>query len=69
MIAAVIHIVGETRSFERTELTLRYLLGHAPSPPTIERLAHQIGGEWAALQENEVSDKDVVVPGGSRGVV
>ena len=62
MIAAVIHIVGETRSFERTELTLRYLLGHAPSPPTIERLAHQIGGEWAALQENEVSDKDVVVP-------
>ena len=45
MIAAVIHVVGETRSFERAELTLRHVLGHAPSPKTIERLAHQVGGE------------------------
>jgi hypothetical protein len=62
MIAAVIHVVGETRSFERAELTLRHVLGHAPSPKTIERLAHQVGGELAALHETQTMKKEVVVP-------
>jgi hypothetical protein len=62
MIAAVIHVVGETRSFERAELTLRHVLGHAPSPKTIERLAHQVGGELAALHAIQAAEKEVVVP-------
>jgi len=62
MIAAVIHVVGETRSFERAELTLRHVLGHAPSPKTIERLAHQVGGELAALHETQVAEKEVSSP-------
>lgn len=62
MIAAVIHLVGEVRSFERAECTLRHVLGHAPSAKTIERLAHQVGRELAAWQETRATKKEVVVP-------
>lgn len=62
MIAAVIHVVGETRSFDRAALTLRHVLGHAPSPKTIERLAHQVGGELAALHETPAAEQEVVIP-------
>jgi hypothetical protein len=61
MVAALIHVVAETRSFERAGLTLEHVLGHAPSAKSIERLTHQIGRELAARNETSQSDKEVVV--------
>lgn len=46
MIAAVIHVVGETRSFERAELTLRDVLGHAPSPKTVSGWRTRSAESW-----------------------
>lgn len=62
MIAAVIHVVAETRSFERAGLTLQHVLGHGPSPKTIERLTHQVGGELRARNEASTLHEEVVVP-------
>lgn len=61
MVAAVIHVVGETRSFERAAHTLTHVLGHGLSPKTIERLAHQVGGELAARSERLTLEKEVIV--------
>jgi hypothetical protein len=61
MIAAVIHVVAETRSFERAESTLRHVLGHGPSAKTIERLAHQVGRELSERNEASTLEKEVVV--------
>jgi hypothetical protein len=61
MVAAVVHVVAEVRSFARAEQTLRYVLGHSPSAKTIERLAHQVGRELAAQQEASTWEKEVVV--------
>lgn len=61
MIAAAIHVVGETRSFERAALTVEHVLGHSPSAKTLERLSHQIGRELAARNEAPTLEKEVVV--------
>lgn len=62
MIGAVIHVVAETRSFECATRTLTHVLGHAPSPKTIERLAHQVGRELGQRNESLTLDKEVIVP-------
>lgn len=62
MIAAVIHVVAETRSFQRAALTLRHILGHGPAAKTLERLAHQVGPELAARNETTTQEKAAVVP-------
>jgi hypothetical protein len=62
MIATVTHVVAETRSFERAELTLRHVLGHGPSAKTIERVTHQVGQELAARNAASRLEKEVVVP-------
>lgn len=61
MIATVTHVVAETRSFERAELTLRQVLGHGPSAKTIERVAHQVGPELAARITAPQLEKEVIV--------
>jgi hypothetical protein len=62
--SAVIHLVAETRSFERVELTTEKVLGTKVSRSTVRRLAKQVGLELAELEESdERSDgKEAVVP-------
>jgi hypothetical protein len=61
---AVVHLVAETRSFERVEVTTEKVLGTKVSRSTVRRLAKQVGLELAELEESDVrSDgKEVVVP-------
>jgi hypothetical protein len=61
MLAAAIHLVAETRSFERAALTMKHVIGHGLSAKTIERLAHQVGPELAARNTASSLEKEVVV--------
>jgi len=62
MIARSIHLVAETRSFERAAMTMKHLLGHELSAKTIERLAHQVGEELAQDWTTGAGPKETVVP-------
>jgi len=62
MVAAVIHVTAETRSFGRAALTIERVLGHGPSAKTIERLVRQIGAELATRNEAATIEKEMVVP-------
>lgn len=61
---AVVHLVAETRSFERVEITIEKVLGTKVSRSTVRRLAKQVGLELAELEESDVrsDEKEVVVP-------
>jgi hypothetical protein len=61
MVAATIHLVAETRSFERAALTMQHVIGHGLSAKTIERLAHQVGQELAVRNTASTFEKEVVV--------
>lgn len=61
MVAATIHLVAETRSFERAELTMKHVIGHGLSAKTIERLAHQVGQELAVRNTASSFEKEVIV--------
>jgi hypothetical protein len=61
MVAAAIHLVAETRSFERAALTMQHVIGHGLSAKTIERLAHQVGQELAVRNTATTFEKEVVV--------
>jgi hypothetical protein len=62
MLAAVIHLCAEIRSFERAHWVMKQVIGQALSAKTIERLAHQVGQELQ--QENQVptGKPEVVIP-------
>jgi hypothetical protein len=61
---AVIHLTAEIRSFERAEIATEKVLGQKLSRSSIRRLAQQVGGELAALaeQDQRSDEKEVVVP-------
>lgn len=60
MVAATIHLVAEIRSFKRTELTLKHVIGHSLSAKTIERLTRQIGLELTEVISGG-GEKEVIV--------
>jgi hypothetical protein len=41
---------------------MKYVLGHAVSPKTIERVVGQVGLELASRQEVATPEKEVIVP-------
>jgi hypothetical protein len=57
-------IAAETRSFERAAVLMLRVLEHGLSAKTIERLAHEIGSELAALLAGEtpLDEREVIVP-------
>ena len=60
MLAVAVHVAAETRSFERAAVLLKRVLGHGLSAKTIERLAHEIGGELAQRCSAGPSDQQEV---------
>lgn len=61
---AVVHLVSEIRSFQRTETTTERVLGQKVSTSTIRRLAKQVGLELAELEDSceRADGKEVIVP-------
>lgn len=60
---AVVHLVGEIRSFERVEITTEKVLGQKVSRSTVRRLAKQVGYELAEVEASgEWAEKEVIVP-------
>jgi hypothetical protein len=55
-----VHVAAETRSFQRAAVLMERVLGHGLSAKTIERLAHQIGGELALPRGTGPSDQQEV---------
>jgi hypothetical protein len=58
------HLVGETRSFERAALAMDHVLGVPVSASTLRRVALQVGGELGELlsREDRCDGKEVIVP-------
>jgi hypothetical protein len=57
-----VHVAAETRSFQRAAVLLERVLGRSLSAKTIERLAHEIGGELAQQRGAGWGDDQNVIP-------
>lgn len=62
MVRVSVHLGAEVRSFVRAAATMNAVLGHSVSAKTIERLVGQVGPELRALQDQPISEQEVVTP-------